>query len=446
MDNIESSTKRNLKTVNVNFEQWEWTIPEEALTKYGSPHFSDKEKSNELVPIFESDKQLTARIPNISFDMDQIYCANEAFPESAICDPIADLEVWDEWNDGYRRFPYPGEYNPLGIRQQEGKTSSTTSVGVLGEILAGLFAQNGISPFIFVRVIRKWPDFILYRHDLGLFTFLESKAFTNIRNERKDKLIGHVGDCLVNAVSQMNADPFVQVWGAFTDVTQISPDMHCKVTFVELNVPDSRRSSRTRMAVPDVVVSGIAERSFNEALANVPEDLRIWSIDSQQEVDSEQLFPSDERQSNRRIDSTERQETLNKLREFLNERAMKIFDDILAEGSIEMSTALSSTTYEEKINTMSKAFIKNINKKNNNLSLTLSGTRFAGAKKEALEGRFGALRSIGNREISMGELNGQQRREFRANWKPNWELANKPYIQNESSSIWRCNSAIYKIG
>ena len=35
----------------------------------------------------------------------------------------------------------------------------------MGEIMTGLFAQAGIAPWVLVRVIRRWPDFILYLRD-----------------------------------------------------------------------------------------------------------------------------------------------------------------------------------------------------------------------------------------------------------------------------------------
>jgi len=93
--------------------------------------------------------------------------------------------------------------------------------------MAGLYAQAGIAPWVLVRVIRHWPDFIFYTGD-DRYAFVEAKAYTGEVNEQNGGLWTQIpgdllSECLMDAVQQLNADPFVKVWGAFTYIEQISP-------------------------------------------------------------------------------------------------------------------------------------------------------------------------------------------------------------------------------
>ena len=125
-----------------------------------SPHFSAPETKEKAAAKFFASKKIEFT-ENFSLPDDLILFANEAFPESAINDPLGDVHVWESWQTGTRTFPYPGKYVPLDIFEQGGKTQSPTAIGVIGECLSGLFATSGIGPWPIVRPIRKWPDFIL---------------------------------------------------------------------------------------------------------------------------------------------------------------------------------------------------------------------------------------------------------------------------------------------
>ena len=107
--------------MEVHFQHWEYEIPSELLTRYGSPHFSIKEAGRALLPKFLRGASL-ANHCRVNFNERHIICANEAFPEAAVADPLADLRVWDEWCNGSRRFPYPGRFSRLGLTHQEKKT------------------------------------------------------------------------------------------------------------------------------------------------------------------------------------------------------------------------------------------------------------------------------------------------------------------------------------
>ena len=239
------------------FQHYRYLFPDEQLIRYGSPFFNPMEAGKIL------SKLVVARATEenkhvVSFDLKHLLCANEAFPEAALADPLADLEVWDEWRSGNRYFPYPGHYSPLGIRRQEGKTQSTSSVGVVGEIMAGLYAQAGIAPWVLVRMISHWPDFIYYVGE-DRYAFVEAKAYTT-QPEKTGKLWLDIpkkllAECLGDAVHQLNADPYVQVWGAFTSIDKISP-LRLRVTFLELDILNSRRRTDRGSFLPQAVVIG----------------------------------------------------------------------------------------------------------------------------------------------------------------------------------------------
>ena len=209
--------------VSVSFEHWQYVFPEDVLIRYGSPHFDKGDARRLLCKQFEAGAQKVDQ-GILDFDADQILCANEMFPEAAIADPLADLDVWDDWRSGVRSFPYPGLYGQLDITTQEKKTNSTSSTGVIGEIMAGLFAQAIISPLVLVQVVHRWPDFIYHTGD-NSYAFVEAKAFTP---ELSGKGIFArvsapcLGECLVNGVQQVNADAHVTVWGAFTHIKSAS--------------------------------------------------------------------------------------------------------------------------------------------------------------------------------------------------------------------------------
>jgi len=171
------------------------SFPEDLLRKYGSRYFS----RNEAGKVFTKEIYRQARRVSsldLTFAAEQIRSGNEAFPEAAVADPIVDLQIWDEWRSGARYFPYPGRYNKLDITKQDKKISSPSSVGVLGEIMADFFAQEGVSPFVLVRVIRRWPDFIFSDRD-GNYSFVESKAFTGYPERKRTVLRGRVKDYLI---------------------------------------------------------------------------------------------------------------------------------------------------------------------------------------------------------------------------------------------------------
>ena len=94
----------------------------------------------------DRDSGLVCKVSEEDHDIPHLalLAGNEAYPESAIADPITDLRVWYDWRSGVRKFPYPGSYEPLEIRKHRGKIPSAGVIGVVGEILVSDFRKRAM--------------------------------------------------------------------------------------------------------------------------------------------------------------------------------------------------------------------------------------------------------------------------------------------------------------
>lgn len=403
--------------IKVAFQHWSYVFADEELIRYGSPHFDRKSAGQALSDAVRGGATLEES-HSLDFSEKQILSANEAFPESAVADPLADLEVWDEWRSGVRTFPYPGRYGRLGIRQQDAKTNSTSSTGVLGEIMAGLFAQAGVAPWVLVRVINRWPDFIYYLRD-DRYAFVESKAFTGDGGgtsgaglQLPDALLG---ECVVAAVQQLNADPFVQVWGAFTHIQQISP-FQMRVIFLELDADSLRRNNVQKRVLPQPVLLGIAERALRRAIT---------------EVEPQRLSPLHE--SNRRPSKHERR----LLDDVLIPAAMSQIEDLLVDEKIRTAVLASPKEIEQEIRRIIKRAV---------IPEHGEGKKLLDARARASFRSRSKVRTIGAQSLYFEDISRENEASITAKWEPRWEDANKPYGVSDSIKRWRCGGAIFSIG
>ena len=405
-----------MRTIDCEFAHYQHVFDEADLIKYGSPHFSSKEAGEQFRAIILGARHKALVSLRLSFENDQVLCANEVFPECAVADPLADLEVWDEWRSGIRAFPYPGKYSRLGLTTQDGKVSSTSSMGVLGEIFAGLFAQEYLSPWVIVRPIRHWPDFIYYTGD-GRYSFLESKAFHEPEKDSKrlaEVPSGLFRDCLTEAVQQLNSDPFVRVWVCFTNVVRVSP-FSLMVTFVELDAPDRRRQVLVLRIIPQPVVSGLASRAINLGASRVPHDLL------------------DEFEAGGRKDQAKRRTAESMLLEAAEESIEEVLFDA---GPDALLSSLRESVRQEMLRQVKKAKLPQIPR----------GSRLVTAKAEAAEGRLAPIRSLGSTDILMADMLLEHRRALSAEWRPDWRRATQPWGTVEGHSMWRCSSALLTVG
>ncbi|MCB0703263.1 MAG: hypothetical protein KDC55_11205 [Ignavibacteriae bacterium] len=282
-------------SVNVKYKKWSFVMNDEELTMYGSPYFSESQVGKYFYDRFRSELytpiQDTVKIPYEVF-----ICANEAFPESALNDPIADLKLYDQWRNNTRQFPYVGKYLPLGISKQDSKTQNSGSVGVFGEVLAGMFIQHLVSPSFIVRPIRHWPDFIVLNGE-GRFVFSESKAF--IISEQSvltasqpipEKLLK---EFFYESMRQLLADPSVILNGFFVGIESIEP-LNVSVWVIDVRADEIRLSGYTNKILPEVVKKEVLVRAierllyqrYNEKgqLLELLERMRVHKLDVQDEM------------------------------------------------------------------------------------------------------------------------------------------------------------------
>ncbi len=396
---------------SVVFQHYKYLFPNEELIRYGSPHF-DRKTAGKLLSGLVARKATQVNSHAVSFDLEHLLCANEAFPEAAVADPFSDLEVWDEWRSGLRCFPYPGRYSPLGIRRQEGKTQSTSSVGVVGEIMAGLYAQAGISPWVLVRVIRHWPDFIYYVGK-NRYSFVEAKAYTTQPGKGRfwlnipEKLFA---ECLGNAVAQLNADPYVQVWGAFTCIDQISP-LRLTVTFLQLDVSNSRRDAAPSGVLPQAVVKGLAEQALRRSVL----DMRGSDIEGLRQ-------PAPKK---RKL-----------LEEILLPAAMASLEELLSYADLQTAVLASRNTIEEEI----RELLPHVR-----LPEVGAGHRLLETLGRA-DNKLAKLRTVGAQTLFAAGLSSQIQTEIEQQWESRWDDANKPLLHLDSLAVWRCGGAAFAIG
>jgi hypothetical protein len=404
--------------ISVNFEHWTCALNSAELRKWGSPHFDRKTVGEAIGRIFRSRGARSGRGP-LTISRDLVAVCNHAYPEAAIVDPLADVELWEEWRLGVREFPYLGRFAPLGIFQQGGKTSSTSSIGVLGEALAGRFAESMIGPTVLVRVVRHWPDFILHAPGTpGRFAFVESKAVGPDGALRLSECGGRVpgtqfSELAEQVVRQLNADPFVDIWGAFTVIRSISPHLDIDFTFVQFSAADDKKSEARRAGIPAPVLSGLAERSVGAAVVTLGEEERVEFLGTPR---------------NRKY----RKETESRLYSF----ARVEFQSIVSRELGQPSGA------EEDVSAYLEQAISRL------VSDTyLPGQRTREARTSSQSsGQLVVVGNVGGQQILMADLPVSDGDRLRKEWKPELNAAVKPWDVQHDVVLWRAGGAVFAIG
>ncbi len=408
--------------ISVSFEHWKYIFPDEVLTKYGSPFFSKKEAAEFLIPeVYENKRPIYSSIEMLQFSREQLLAANEAFPEAALSDPLADLEVWDDWRLGIRSFPYPGKYGPLGIMNQDKKTTATSSVGVIGEIMTGLFAQAGLSPWILVRVIRHWPDFI-YQIKNDRYAFVESKAFTWIdyeeqRHDESELIPDTVfGEALIDAISQLNADPFVQVWYSFTAITSIRP-FEFKVIFLELDTTENRRAHVEKRILPEAIIKGLSERALLLTASKI-EDPFLLDLARKTKLSKNEMKIYKER---------------------LTRNAMEEIEGMFLNNNLKTCVFQSRKEFEDKISILAE-------------DIRISDTDKVGRRlfdALACSGNNGLtrIRDIGANTLYIWNMSEKAIFETSQRWiESSWDTANRSWKDIGGVKVWLCGGAVFAVG
>ncbi len=402
-----------MESIHVELQHWKHIFPNETLIRYGSPHYSSQDARKVLnSQIFSSANKESEHA--LDFDRDQIICGNEAFPEAAAADPLADLEVWDEWQSGVRAFPYTGKYSRLGITTQTGKISNPSSVGVIGEIIAGIFAQSFISPWVLVRVNRRWPDFIFYENKHDRYSFVESKAFTNMRGDNLKSRVPNslLGDCLIDAVRQLNADAMVKVWYSFTSIITVDP-MTFQVTLLELDIPETRLKTLTLKMMPEPVVSSLVVRAIEKAALTFPES-----------VLEESFHPTAKNW---------------RQREDAEYKLAKAAEDEIEELLIGAGPEAALSTARQQIQSEIQVRIPKLRI----FEGEGEGKRLRAAKMRGAEGVLRRVRPLADSFLYIADLPEEARQKADRNWSPSIPSALMPWKEIDGIKLWRCGGAVF---
>lgn len=414
-----------MSRIQVHFQHWQYEISSEYLTRYGSPYYSKNEAGAAIWGQMANSATCT-QDAHIDLQESQVTCGNEAFPESALADPLADLRVWDEWVSGNRVFPYPGKFSRLGVTRQESKIAAPTSVGVLGEIITGLFSQAIISPQVLVRAIRHWPDFIFYLSG-DLYAFVESKAFTDATVARtlKDRIPESVAkELLCDAVHQLNADPHLEVWGCFTGVVTVQPAFLLTVTTIQITPPQNVRQSRPREVLPTPVVRGLVERAISQASLRIRDD-DLAALDPKATRKAQVPF------------FNERSKSRSEVQGMLLEAARQEIEALLAEAATKEAVESSRKQIESELKQLVHA---------TRYSGPEVGRRFFEIKREASFCTLSKVRPYGADWIFMANLDFHQDALMRSAWSSDIKAINSPVVTIDGFDVWRCGGALFAIG
>ena len=401
--------------IEVDFKAFDHTISEDLMIRYGSPYF-DRKTAGQVLANDLLEKAVRTHSEFFQFDRAQVICANEAFPETAVADALADLEIWNSWSSGLRIFPYPGKFSRLGLTHQEGKTASTTATGVIGEIFAGLFGQAGISPEVLVRNVLHWPDFIhSFTGKDQIYPFIEAKAFTNaslgeeIEMRVRDTLLY---EFLENCVSQLNSDPFLEIWGSFTGIVRISPGFMLTQTMIRVTPDQKKRDSTKKRLLPEALVCGLADRAIATAALGLEKD----------------FDPDDKNLQSKQSDK--RRELDKKL--YLLSR--KSLEAILADSAVHVAVQGSSKDLDNCI----RKKIENLD-----YSEFCGAASFFDIKTKVPEMTFSYLRKSGSETIYAASMNLETDGNLKQSWKHDWGNVNQPVGNIGGTPIWLCGGNLY---
>lgn len=404
--------------IEVEFKHWKYEFSDDDL-QYGSPNKKGIAKTMLRAALQHA---TLVQEETVNVTVEQILCANEAFPEAAVADPLADLKIWNEWRSGVRIFPYPGNYSRLSITNQLPKTNSTSSIGVIGEIMAAIFGQALIAPEVLVRVIQRWPDFIFYPRD-GRYAFLEAKAFTQKIKITSGNQFGipatEFGECLIDAVHHQNFDPFVKIWYAFTGIQQIEPICRFSTQLIELDVNQSKREGR-QVIVPKLVIDGLAERAIQRGIFCLSESETDWRRILK-------CFSTRERKHLRK-------NAENKIF-FLSKREIEF---VLNGAGIDTAMKIDRKLLEESIETQVHDLVIPESSEGDELQYSLP-------KQVKNDGSI-FIRKLGLDSLYKMELTLDERIEIAKQWEPKLKQANEPWKSTDSNKkFWRCGSVAFSL-
>jgi hypothetical protein len=437
---------------NIEYVHYKHIFSEQEMKRFGSQYYSSKERGEALLELFSKCVKTPIFETNKDLEYDYLMCANEAFPEAALSDPFADLEVWSDWKSGFRSFPYAGTYAPLNIEKQETKTVSTSSIGVIGEILSGIYIQNIIAPHILLRNINRWPDFITINSGLKRFSFVESKATTaTYEKENNAHQAIYYKNIPPNLLTeffdktniQLNADPGLNIYGVFTLLKSIKPSFKYQCIIIEISAPDDLYTARRSLLLPDVVIKGVSDRAVQKTLLTSKYYNEIFEKPTkdklkliQEKLIEESCFNIEEVFT----DSF----GLGTFQILINDNKI-LFQDKIRQN-IEKLVSDKRKIEIESAFSYSKVHGLSIN--SNMISISQKNDEyFDGQSIEINNHSFQKIRSIGGRSIYYSELTKEENDYLVSNWMQKVDIATKPFWDpsDENPPVYRCGGGLYCI-
>jgi len=413
-----------MEDVKVKVIHWKYVPENDFLVQYSSPYHTVLTCTEPLINDLNSNKKFIGET-SLKFTREQIICGNESYPESAISDPIADIEVWNEWKTGIRVFPYEGMYKPFNINNQEPKTASTTTIGVLGEIISGFVAEALINSEILVRNIHRWPDFILLDENKQ-FVFFEAKATFQKPDNNADYQIFHVPtlrDFLRDAFAQINADPRIRVLGGFAKLISVKPEFIVEFEIVEVNAPDARIDGYISAGIPEAVAENITSRIINEVIEEA-------SLKIEKEIQYG-LIGNNANEKNKRFKEIVRNISKSRIKDFKLKLGLNITDN----KAFEQISASINNMVQSEVNfnsLMSKR--RNVNLFNT-ITEPIDSIVFNGLK-------YNFIRSVGTSKLYT-TFHSDSKSKSDASWNRLIENSTKPYLSQEGYKVWKCGGALY---
>jgi len=397
--------------IHIYFKHYKCLFPIDLAQQIISPYFQDGERKKFLMD--ELDGHINLVFEN-NYDMnDSLFiCGNEIFPESAISDPLSDLNTYDEWQNGRRNYPFKGLYPPFGIDTQLEKIESSSSFGVVGEILAGVFSQSYFAPFILVRNIRRWPDFIFINHD-NRYVFVESKA-TASEIDQNGILDGDFEYHILSDFIMDSMKSFLnsETTNVCLSQTRIAGDRFRRIFHLNiLEMQSSSTKSPQEDNIPPSVVSGLAYQVVDQYISS------LFTESGPLEYSGKM---NDEIKS--------------RIKYFYKKNdADQIKDQIYKINSLDINEDDDS-----KIDKKIKEIMDQLSKKKI-LDFKNIGKNM---KKSITSGAFNNIATVCNQNIFYKKMSSTEENSFLKIWQPDWNSAIKPYNNYQNKSYWRCGNSI----
>ena len=402
-----------MSNLRIEFKYYKGLFPIELARRYNTSYFQENEIRKNLLDSLTNDIQLEYK-NDFEMDEEQFKCGNEIFPESAISDPLSDLDTFDEWRGGIRIFPHKGRYAPFGIEDQLRKIESSVSFGVVGEILAGLFCQSYFAPYVLVRNIRRWPDFIFHKNNRK-FVFVESKATASKIN------VGNPldGNFEANTFKEFLSDSMKSILNSETTNVCLSQTRmlgNRSQRVFHLNILELESDSEkdpSQEEYPETVVAGLATQVADQYIGSLFEEGQlVYSNSSGDEI-------------KKHLKNYNKASTV-KIKEILiQQNNLSVVDD-------------DHHRIEKEVESQLNKLRKNISK----LDYKNIGKDF---KDSFSTNSFKNISTICNKSIFSRQLNDFEDSNITTTWEPDWSKSIVPF-ENSNPLKWRCSNSILFMG